>query len=232
MISGSDLRARVDEWDLREDVVEKDYVLGWVLGGIGTEPALRDGWVFKGGTCLKKCYLETFRFSEDLDFTVLPGGPVESQTVVDHLGLMLRRIGQESGIEFAIREPRIRVRPNGSLEARIYYRGPRQTPSPASVRLDLTRDEVAGGIASGGRRRRADMDSDPCQVGMANGHGTGTDPVRRSESALCESPISGVQTHDPPILVASVTRREPAALRHQGRDRRVARLPRRPDRIG
>ena len=142
MISGSDLRARVDEWDLREDVVEKDYVLGWVLGGIGTEPALRDGWVFKGGTCLKKCYLETFRFSEDLDFTVLPGGPVESQAVVDHLGLMLRRTGQESGIDFAIREPRIRVRPNGSLEARIYYRGPRQTPSPASVRLDLTRDEV------------------------------------------------------------------------------------------
>ena len=38
MISGSDLRARVDEWDLREDVVEKDYVLGWVLGGIGTKP--------------------------------------------------------------------------------------------------------------------------------------------------------------------------------------------------
>ena len=93
MISGSDLRARVDEWDLREDVVEKDYVLGWVLAGIGTEPALRDGWVFKGGTCLKKCYLETFRFSEDLDFTVLPGGPVESQGVVDHLGRMLRRIG-------------------------------------------------------------------------------------------------------------------------------------------
>ena len=53
MISGSDLRARADEWDLREDVVEKDYVLGWVVAGIGTEPALRDGWVFKGGTCLR-----------------------------------------------------------------------------------------------------------------------------------------------------------------------------------
>lgn len=31
--------------------------------------------MFKGGTCLKKCYIETYRFSEDLDFTVLPGGP-------------------------------------------------------------------------------------------------------------------------------------------------------------
>ena len=81
MISERDLRARVAEWSLRDDVVEKDYVLGWVLAGIGTEPALRDGWVFKGGTCLKKCYLETFRFSEDLDFTVLPGGALETQVV-------------------------------------------------------------------------------------------------------------------------------------------------------
>lgn len=142
MISERDLRARVAEWSLRDDVVEKDYVLGWVLAGIGTEPALRDGWVFKGGTCLKKCYLETFRFSEDLDFTVLPSGPVEAQVIEGHLLGMLRRIGGESGIDFDVREPRIRERPNGSFEARIYYRGPRQAPTPASIRLDLTRNEI------------------------------------------------------------------------------------------
>jgi predicted nucleotidyltransferase component of viral defense system len=27
--------------------------------------------VFKGGTCLKKCFFETYRFSEDLDFTII-----------------------------------------------------------------------------------------------------------------------------------------------------------------
>ena len=31
--------------------------------------ALRESWLFKGGTCLKKCF-ETYRFSEDLDFTL------------------------------------------------------------------------------------------------------------------------------------------------------------------
>src|SRR5947207_15820151 len=35
-------------------VVEKDYVLGWVLAGINAHPALAESWVFKGGTCLKK----------------------------------------------------------------------------------------------------------------------------------------------------------------------------------
>jgi predicted nucleotidyltransferase component of viral defense system len=69
VIGRADLDDRAREWGLRLDVVEKDYVLGWLLWGIGTEPELATTWVFKGGTCLKKCYLETFRFSEDLDFT-------------------------------------------------------------------------------------------------------------------------------------------------------------------
>jgi predicted nucleotidyltransferase component of viral defense system len=55
---------------LRPDVVEKDYVLGWTLAGIYAHEELRESWVFKGGTCLKKCYFETYRFSEDLDFTL------------------------------------------------------------------------------------------------------------------------------------------------------------------
>jgi Nucleotidyl transferase AbiEii toxin, Type IV TA system len=76
VIARADIVQRVAEWQLTEEVVEKDYVLGWVLWGIATDPTLGQQWVFKGGTCLKKCYIETYRFSEDLDFTVLPGGPI------------------------------------------------------------------------------------------------------------------------------------------------------------
>ena len=76
MITRLDIQDRVREWGLREDVVEKDYVLSWLLWGIGSDATLGDKWVFKGGTCLKKCYLETYRFSEDLDFTIMPEGPV------------------------------------------------------------------------------------------------------------------------------------------------------------
>ena len=52
-------------------VVEKDYVLGWVLAGVHSRRGLTKGRIFKGGTCLKKCHFETYRFSEDLDFTVI-----------------------------------------------------------------------------------------------------------------------------------------------------------------
>jgi hypothetical protein len=40
VISSADVVERVREWGLAEQVVEKDYVLGWVLWGIGTDPAL------------------------------------------------------------------------------------------------------------------------------------------------------------------------------------------------
>lgn len=62
MISRAAIAARASEWGLTEEVVEKDYVLGWLLWGIGSEPALREAWIFKGGTCLKKCFVETYRF--------------------------------------------------------------------------------------------------------------------------------------------------------------------------
>jgi predicted nucleotidyltransferase component of viral defense system len=55
---------------LTPHVVEKDYALGWLLAGIYAHEELAENWIFKGGTCLKKCFFETYRFSEDLDFTL------------------------------------------------------------------------------------------------------------------------------------------------------------------
>jgi len=142
LISRADLNERVREWELREDIVEKDYVIGWVLWAIGSDPRLSTTWAFKGGTCLKKCYMETFRFSEDLDFTVLPGGPIEPDEVLPVLMEIFPRVLEASGIDLTVREPLIRLRPGGqSVEGRIYYRGPRSAPQEASLKIDLTSAE-------------------------------------------------------------------------------------------
>jgi predicted nucleotidyltransferase component of viral defense system len=130
------------EWGMREDVVEKDYIIGWLLWGIGSNLSLSAAWAFKGGTCLKKCYLETYRFSEDLDFTVLPGGPVKPGEVEPLLQEIFGRIYECSGINFREKPPFIRMRPDGrSVEGRVYYRGPRNAPDFARIKIDLTTAE-------------------------------------------------------------------------------------------
>jgi predicted nucleotidyltransferase component of viral defense system len=40
-----------------------------IIDAIFSIPELRQKLIFKGGTCLKKCYIPDYRFSEDLDFT-------------------------------------------------------------------------------------------------------------------------------------------------------------------
>jgi predicted nucleotidyltransferase component of viral defense system len=57
------------------EVLERDYLLSWILAGINQVPALQNSLVFKGGTALKKCYFGDYRFSEDLDFTALTTAP-------------------------------------------------------------------------------------------------------------------------------------------------------------
>ncbi len=114
MISKTALQDRVREWGLREDVVEKDYVLGWVLWGIGSDPELSQSWVFKGGTSLKKCYVETYRFSEDLDFTILPGGPHHDADLRPILARVLDRISEECGIDFSERPPMLKSHASGN----------------------------------------------------------------------------------------------------------------------
>jgi predicted nucleotidyltransferase component of viral defense system/DNA-directed RNA polymerase subunit RPC12/RpoP len=143
VIGRPDIVERVAEWQLTEEIVEKDYVLGWLLWGIGADPVLGDQWVFKGGTCLKKCYIETYRFSEDLDFTVLPGGPYRPEQIEPLLGRVLARVHDASGIDFSSRAPMLRLRPDGlSTEGRVYFIGPRQTPQAARVKLDISANET------------------------------------------------------------------------------------------
>ena len=73
------LRTRLQEarrdLGLPWEVLERDYLLSWILAGTGQVEALRESLVFKGGTALKKCYFGEYRFSEDLDFSGLAGCP-------------------------------------------------------------------------------------------------------------------------------------------------------------
>ncbi|MCX5902390.1 MAG: nucleotidyl transferase AbiEii/AbiGii toxin family protein, partial [Proteobacteria bacterium] len=112
------------------------------MWGIGSQPEIRNAWTFKGGTCLKKCFIETWRFSEDLDFTVLPGGPMNVDALTEIFKDVLNRVHSESGIDFSVKQPVFKESQSHDYTGgSIYYRGPRKHPQPARIKLDLLGSE-------------------------------------------------------------------------------------------
>ena len=57
MITKDEILSKASNSSLTPVMIEKDYVLGWILAAISNHVSLSKEWVFKGGTCLKKCYL-------------------------------------------------------------------------------------------------------------------------------------------------------------------------------
>ena len=133
---------------LNPHVVEKDYVLGWLLWAIGSHDGISDSWVFKGGTCLKKCFFETYRFSEDLDFTLTDLAHLDETFLQQVFADISAAVHDRTGIEVPIDAQRVDLyrNPRGgmSCQARIGYRGP-VSPRGANmprIKFDLTADEL------------------------------------------------------------------------------------------
>ena len=71
MILKREIETLAEEKGVAKSTIDKDWVLGHFLDAIFSMPECRESLIFKGGTCLKKCYFPDYRFSEDLDFTLL-----------------------------------------------------------------------------------------------------------------------------------------------------------------
>jgi predicted nucleotidyltransferase component of viral defense system len=124
-------------------VIEKDYALGWLLAGIASHRDLGNRWVFKGGTCLRKCYLETYRFSEGIAFTVTDPEYLAPGLLTKAFGEISEWVYGETGIEIPRNgigiEPYKNRRGTTSVQGRIAYKGPmRSDRDPGSIRFDLT----------------------------------------------------------------------------------------------
>jgi predicted nucleotidyltransferase component of viral defense system len=132
---------------LNPHIVEKDLVLGWVLAGIYAHEELAESWIFKGGTCLKKCFFETYRFSEDLDFTLTDPAHIDEEFFRRTLGEVGEWVYEKTGIEVPADKQDFDIyqNPRGkpSCQGKLSYCGP---ISPRSggwprIKLDLTADE-------------------------------------------------------------------------------------------
>jgi len=147
MINREELLEFAREFQLEPNVVEKDYALGWLLAGIANHPALRNTWIFKGGTCLKKCFFETYRFSEDLDFTLRDPAHLDVGFLTNTFAEIANWIYDTSGLELPSETHKFEVftNPRGSFSAqgRVGYRGPLgRAGDPPRMKLDVVHDEI------------------------------------------------------------------------------------------
>jgi predicted nucleotidyltransferase component of viral defense system len=94
----------------RRDLVEKDFILHQILADLSEDGFFAPNFLFKGGTCLIKCYFGYLRFSEDIDFTwrdqgafsKMSGKKIRSQLskTIDRTGEVFEAIAKKRGLDF------------------------------------------------------------------------------------------------------------------------------------
>jgi uncharacterized protein len=121
---------------IREDVLERDYCLAWLLNALA-QSDLRSTLAFKGGTALKRCYFPDYRFSEDLDFTLREA--LSFDEILARLERVYAAVQEQSAIIFTFgrQDPRVRVNTHTFY---LRYAGP--LPGNNDVKVDITREEM------------------------------------------------------------------------------------------
>ena len=119
-----------------EAVIERDYVLAWLLSGLAGHP-LRELLAFKGGTALRRCWFADYRFSEDLDFTLTR--PISLEEILARLNEIFVAIEAACGLRIAFDRDDRHGHQN-SYTFYLRYQGP--LPAANDVKVDITIDEV------------------------------------------------------------------------------------------
>jgi predicted nucleotidyltransferase component of viral defense system len=128
MMGSSHFTRIADAQGVDAKTVERDYVLTHVLAAIAQQPA-GHGMVFKGGTALRMCYFEDYRYSADLDFSLLTDA--DSQTALDVVAAALEEL------TIRLELPRLALTEDSKY---IEYVGP--LGKQRDLKLDVATDEV------------------------------------------------------------------------------------------
>lgn len=129
MIHRNLLIRRADQDGLSARIVERDYVLAHALSAISKQD-VRGQVVFKGGTALRLCHFEDYRYSADLDFSLVNGLRVDGS--LELIARALVECAAEIGLPMA--------QLTDDDPPRIEYVGPLEA-NPRRLKLDLADDE-------------------------------------------------------------------------------------------
>jgi predicted nucleotidyltransferase component of viral defense system len=139
MIKPREIQQKAREAGVRDQQIEKDYVLSWILRGVAQHEQLSKTIVFKGGTVLKKVYFEDYRFSEDLDFTLVESSITKEQ-IFEWFREVFEYVKEEANIPLEIIDDN--EHEDGGINFYIGYTGPLGGQgSNKKVKIDVSRSE-------------------------------------------------------------------------------------------
>jgi len=139
MIKPGEIQQKARKVGVRDQQIEKDYVLSWILQGIANHEQISQQLVFKGGTVLKKIYFKGYRFSEDLDFTLLNNG-LSNDKLFGWFSEVFDYIKEEANIPLEIITSN--EHQDGGINFYVSYIGPLGgVEAKKRVKVDIARSE-------------------------------------------------------------------------------------------
>jgi hypothetical protein len=140
MIKLGEIQKLAHKFAVRDQQIEKDYILSWILQGIARHNRLPEILVFKGGTVLKKAYFENYRFSEDLDFTILDD-TISNDQIFNWFTEVFQYVNEEANIPLEIIDNNNHE--DGGINFYIGYVGPLGGYGQNKrVKTDISRNEL------------------------------------------------------------------------------------------
>lgn len=97
MIPILEIMERSRELGVPPSTIERDYAQNWLLAALNPI-----NMALKGGTGIRKVFIENYRFSDDLDFTLLE--PIDAVALRSAVHDAVVRVRDESGILFEDRQ--------------------------------------------------------------------------------------------------------------------------------
>lgn len=132
MIASREIKEKAREFGVPESTIERDYVQNRLLKNLSAI-----NMALKGGTGIRKVYIENYRFSDDLDFTLLEITAKEELKAL--IKKLVKKAKEESGINF---NDNIKIQENSNgFEIDVYFQIMQRGKNSTKIKIDITKSE-------------------------------------------------------------------------------------------
>ena len=135
MITNNELSKKARQKNIPFGTIEKDYFLTMLLEGISQNDRLKQNFIFKGGTALRKAYFKNYRYSEDIDFTLIKH--LDKKEIEIEMKKVFGCMKKKHNVDYRIKS----IHQNkGFIDLKIQFYGLRGGKN--TITLDLMSEEV------------------------------------------------------------------------------------------